>query len=285
MCDRWEHVVCHRKAAEKAGLPKPDFENEDFVCEDCQMIDDSVIVPAAPKRARSDKQLAGAIKGAEKRKAKFEARRKEKAKTQKQQAGAVAEAASPSVAGSAQSPPSSSTKAGARPKSRTASSSKKGKKAATASTAPEDTSMVDQAQPMMQSQQQMQQLPPAPVGGSNYIPYYDHRAQPLPPAAAANNINVPYLQQQPDFHGLASHVALPSTLAQSASPLQSLNDLLLGGSATAPIQPESSIPMMYEQKQTATVPALPDQLSVSNGQAAEPGQQQPQLPDIDPSLM
>lgn len=77
-CDRWEHVVCHRKAAEKAGLPKRDFDNEDFLCEDCEDLEDSVILPSAPKRERSDKQKAGAKKGAEKRKAKAAAARAKK---------------------------------------------------------------------------------------------------------------------------------------------------------------------------------------------------------------
>lgn len=78
-CDRWEHVVCHRKADERAGLPKRDFDVVDFVCEDCDgLANSSVVIPSAPKRARSDKQMAGAIKGALKRKQKLEQQRLEK---------------------------------------------------------------------------------------------------------------------------------------------------------------------------------------------------------------
>lgn len=72
-CDRWEHMVCHRKADAAAGRPKRDFANEDFLCEDCEEIGTSVkILPAAPRRERSEKQLAGAMKGAAKRKARAE---------------------------------------------------------------------------------------------------------------------------------------------------------------------------------------------------------------------
>lgn len=77
-CDRWEHVVCHRKADERAGRPKRDWENDPFLCEDCEGLEESVILPSAPKRERSEKQKAGAKKGAEKRKAKAAAERAKK---------------------------------------------------------------------------------------------------------------------------------------------------------------------------------------------------------------
>jgi hypothetical protein len=79
VCDRWEHVVCHRKQDEKEGRPKRDWENDPFLCEDCEGLETSVILPSAPKRERSDKQKAGAKKGAEKRKAKAAAERAKKA--------------------------------------------------------------------------------------------------------------------------------------------------------------------------------------------------------------
>jgi len=80
-CDRWEHVVCHRKADEKAGRPKRDWDNDPFLCEDCEGLEESVVLPSAPKRERSEKQKAGAKKGAEKRKAKAAADRAKKAAT------------------------------------------------------------------------------------------------------------------------------------------------------------------------------------------------------------
>jgi hypothetical protein len=267
MCDRWEHVVCHRKAAEKAGLPKPDFEKEDFICEDCQMIDESVIVPAAPKRARSDKQLAGARKGAEKRKAKFEARRKEKERTKKVSgAASIADVGSPVTAGSAQSPPSSSTKAGAKqngePKSRKASTNKKGKKVSPAS--PSANRSVAEHAPQGLVQQQGQLAPE--IGGSNFVPYFDHRAQqqPLPPAPMASMLS---------FNGLASHAALPASLAQSASPLQNMSDIL----PPAPVAMHNYVPQYgMEDKHMATMPQAP----VSDTQNV----QQQTMPDIDPAL-
>ena len=89
-CDRWEHVKCHRQAAQKAGLPKPDYNNEPFVCEDCQVMkDESIIVTAsAPKRERSEKQMEGARRGAEKRRAKAAAKRAKLEKEQRKLDGA-----------------------------------------------------------------------------------------------------------------------------------------------------------------------------------------------------
>lgn len=78
-CDRWEHVRCHHKADERAGRPKRDFDTEDFLCEDCEEIDTSVVLPSAPKRERSEKEKQGAKKGAAKRKAKAAADRAKKA--------------------------------------------------------------------------------------------------------------------------------------------------------------------------------------------------------------
>lgn len=107
-CDRWEHVVCHRKADEKAGRPKRDWDNDPFLCEDCEGLEESVILPSAPKRERSEKQKAGARKGAEKRKAKAAAERAKKAASKpapksakpSTAAGAPGSSASPAPSGS-----------------------------------------------------------------------------------------------------------------------------------------------------------------------------------------
>lgn len=118
-CDRWEHVKCHRQAAQKAGLPKPDYNNEPFICEDCQVMkDESIIVTAsAPKRERSEKQMEGARRGAEKRRAKAAAKRAKLEKEQKKLDGAK---------GAARPSPASSTAPGAAPLPAAVSSEAKG---------------------------------------------------------------------------------------------------------------------------------------------------------------
>lgn len=80
-CDRWEHIACHREADKKAGRPRRNFDVEDFHCEDCEGVGHSAIkvIPKASKRERSEAQKVGAAKGAEKRKAKMEERRLERA--------------------------------------------------------------------------------------------------------------------------------------------------------------------------------------------------------------
>ena len=73
-------MVCHRKADEKFNRPKRDFDSDPFQCEDCEGIgEESIVIPKAAKRERSDAQKAGAQKGALKRRAKHEAQRLQRA--------------------------------------------------------------------------------------------------------------------------------------------------------------------------------------------------------------
>lgn len=257
MCDRWEHVVCHRKAAEKAGLPKPDFDNDDFICEDCQLVDESVVIPAAPKRARTEKQLAGALKGAEKRKAKFEARRKEKERT-KRQSAASQQARSSSVAESAQSPPSSSRKPSKprpAPKSRNAGANNKendpAEVAKHAAIPQIDASLVATVGQPTSTQA---------TATASSIPYFGNGAGQHMPTQG----DVPVMQP-----ALSSYSGLPAHLAQSETPLQGLEGLLAQPSAQMQTahhtegQMDISVPQMatpaVDATQTPVDPALAGQ--------------------------
>lgn len=281
VCDRWEHVVCHRKQDEKEGRPKRDWENDPFLCEDCEGLEDSVILPSAPKRERSEKQKLGAKKGAEKRKAKSAAERAKKSagkaaasppvpKGTKASASKATSVAPPSSASPA--PNGRSTPATGMPTSRNSQPQPQG---APGLQVPQQV----QRNPSM-PMQQMQQPMPSPMYHQqqhqpSHSPY--HPGAPMQSPSMTPYANMPSPSLQPQLQQYPSQQYAPgqfqSQQTQSGMPMRPPSQALPGQPMPSPHympQQQGQLPQYAMQQQQHAFQAGP---SGFQGNFAPPPQQ------------